>query len=77
MGKQQVKEINVPAKPSAGTTRVKEENYRDTTRESVGKPRGKKQPEVDQEVQDRPGAARDAAMKQARDTNRKFFKPVE
>lgn len=68
-----VKKINKPAVPSMGSKMKTPDDYRDTTRERIGKP----QPEEVETAKDRPGAARAACAKQYRDTQRGNFKPTE
>jgi hypothetical protein len=68
-----VKKINKPAVPSMGSKMKTPDDYRDTTRERIGKP----QPEEVETAEDRPGAARAACAKQYRDTQRGNFKPTE
>ena len=67
--KEVVKKINVASRPSAGATRAKKEDYRDTTREGH-------KPKADNDVaaaQETKGAHQAAVLKQAKDTTRKWW----
>jgi hypothetical protein len=71
--REEAKRINKPSRPSAGATRAKKEDYRDTTREGH-------KPKADNDVaaaEETRGAHSAAILKQAKDSTRKWWRPVE
>jgi hypothetical protein len=73
VSKKQIREINIPAKPWAGSIQAKPQDERDSTREG-------NKPKADNNVKDAvetKGAHRKAVILQARDTKRAWFKPSE
>jgi hypothetical protein len=72
VSKKQVREINIPAKPSAGSIQAKPQDERDSTREG-SKPKANNNVEAATETK---GAHRKAVILQARDTKRAWFKPT-
>ena len=72
MGKKQVKEINVPSRPSAGGKQVKQDDQRDSTRERVGKPK----PEKVMEAKETPNAVKNSTSRRhGQETARRFWVP--
>ena len=72
MGKAQVKEINIPAKPSAGGKQVKREDERDSTRERVAKPKSEKV----MEAKATPNAVKNSTSRRhGQETARRFWVP--